>query len=161
MPASCHPKQMPQGAITPAAPGSCSVAVAVAPRFVRYSAAVRYTALGSCMLALYRATRLYWPACAAQGQTLHRWHCTEQSVCACVGLAAPQEEVATNPFLRCGEPAIASWCGLSSSHGQPAQVLAELRRRKDHLTVGSSMQSYVIGAIQSIPPLARWAGLHQ
>jgi hydroxyacylglutathione hydrolase len=37
------------------------------------------------------------------------------------------EELATNPFLRCGEPAVKKFAGAS----EPAAVLAAVRRAKD------------------------------
>jgi len=39
-------------------------------------------------------------------------------------------ELATNPFLRAGEPAVAAALGMA--HAPAAEIFAEIRRRKDH-----------------------------
>ena len=75
--------------------------------------------------------------------------------CACLDHAwGTQEELATNVFMRCGDPAVAEWCGLRGA--QPAAVLAELRYRKDHFTLTSSLISRSIGLISFFRPLARY-----
>ena len=70
---------------------------------------------------------------------------------------ACQEELATNVFLRCEEAGLARWCGMPGA--APVAVLAELRRRKDHATLPSSLISYAIDLVTLFQPLARYFGL--
>ena len=68
-----------------------------------------------------------------------------------------QDELTYNPFLRCGDPGIASWCGMPG--GDPVLVLAELRRRKDNFGLSATVISGALSLAAYCEPLMRRLGL--
>lgn len=80
------------------------------------------------------------------------------SMCNCNNDHMPvvQEELRTNPFLRCDQPALAAYTGKSDPRG----VLAELRRRKDSFGgLLPRVLSMLVNCVNSIGPLARYLGI--
>ncbi len=74
-------------------------------------------------------------------------------------MACAQGELAFNPFLRCGEPDLAAWCGLPG--GDPVAVLAALRARKDSFGLAAALTTRALSLAALCEPAMRWLGLRR
>ncbi|KAK9841045.1 hypothetical protein WJX81_007434 [Elliptochloris bilobata] len=67
-------------------------------------------------------------------------------------------ELATNPYLRCGEPALRASAGRAADARGAASVLGALRARKDRWGIDAALTSAVLAVARWVPSLARLLG---